>query len=226
LLVRVQAAEDDQLLASKHVAERCFENGARVADGVVWFAPRSGFYRMVFFNPDGSHERLCGNGLLIAAAALAPQAPAVVHPIDHPPIDVRVAAGHVQASSCISAERFVRAPTTLGPIVDTGSPHLVLERADSAELDLAAFARALVGELDVNVTVYRLDRGVARARTFERGVDAETLACGTGALAVAFAAHGPVEVRYPGGSYRARAVREGNEVRWTLATAASGVRPG
>ena len=222
LLVVLEQADDARLLGANGTAARCFHGRERVADGVAWFAPRDGFHRMAFFNPDGTDERLCGNGLLIAAAVLGGESGALLHPFDHPPVQVRHVDGRVEANARVPLSRRA---SSAGPIFDTGSPHLVLEHNGPDGLDLAPFARPLVDSLDANVTLYRLDGDVATVRTFERGVNAETLACGTGALAVAFALERPVEVRYPGGTYRAHAERQGAHVRWTLSTAADGVRP-
>jgi diaminopimelate epimerase len=57
-----------------------------------------------------------------------------------------------------------------------------------------------------NVNFASIDGGAIRVRTFERGVEGETLACGTGAAAVAYAAiavhccESPVQVIFPGGN--------------------------
>ncbi|MBI4912753.1 MAG: hypothetical protein HY823_08440 [Acidobacteria bacterium] len=73
-------------------------------------------------------------------------------------------------------------PHTYGWI---GNPQLVVERSGVAALDLGAFARPLRRHpgfkegTNVNV-VEVLDRGRARIRSWERGVEGETLCCGTG----------------------------------------------
>lgn len=221
LLVVVEPADDERLRAASHVARHCFVDGERIADGVAWFAPRDGHYRTAFFNPDGTAERLCGNSLLVAAAALANHKPATVRPFDYPSVEVHAPA-HVEASACIPVDAAKRDESVHGPVFDTGSPHLVVERENVAGIDLEKLARPLVESLAVNVTVYSVTRDVATVRTFERGVNAETLACGTGALAVALAVGRAVEVRYPGGVYAARAERRDGDYHWTLST--DGVR--
>lgn len=224
LMVLVEAAEDARLRGASDISSHCFSEGRRVADGVAWFAPREGSFRMIFVNPDGTHERLCGNGLLVAAATLGRSSPVLVLPFDHPPVQAEHVSGRVRASSAVPLSDVVRPRAPFGPVLDTGSPHLVVERGDVGDMDLAGFARPLVAALDVNVTVFALRAAVATVRTFERGVEAETLACGTGALAVALALEHAVEVLYPGGTYTARAERVGQEVCWTLSTSAEGVR--
>jgi diaminopimelate epimerase len=218
LLVVVGAATDEELRQAHHVAGRCFSGEERHADGVAWFAPRDDFVRTAFFNPDGSYERLCGNSLLIAAAVFGHETGVKVRPFDHPAIEVRASASRVEAGARVPIDQVLRGASAGGKVFDTGSPHLVIERADTTELDLAGLARPLVASLDVNVTVYALSGEVATVRTFERGVNAETLACGTGALAVALSAERALEVRYRGGSYSARAERGAGHVEWSLST--------
>jgi diaminopimelate epimerase len=222
LLVVVEPATDDELLTRSARARDCFHHGERIADGIAWFAPRDGSFRTAFFNPDGSLERLCGNSLLIAAAVLAKEGPVVVCPFDHAPI--RVSFGEwVEASARVPITSVHHEPHSKGPVLDTGSPHLVIAHDEVEGLELATFARPLVEALGVNVTTYALRGEVASVRTFERGVNAETRACGTGAIAVALAVGHPVEIRYPGGSYRATAARNGAHVDWRLLTDAAHV---
>lgn len=223
LLVVIEPASDARLRAASDIAGRCFSGQERIADGIAWFAPRGDHFRTAFFNPDGTAERLCGNSLLIAAAALADGAPATVHPFDHAPVEVHSSA-RVQASATIALEKFVRGESAAGPVLDTGSPHVVVQHDDVTGADLEELARPLIASLGVNVTLYTLVGDVATVRTFERGVNAETLACGTGALAVAFAVERALEVRYPGGTYMARAERTARDVRWSLSAPAHRVR--
>ena len=74
------------------------------------------------------------------------------------------------------------------------------------------------------MTVYSTTGAAISVRTFERGVNAETLACGTGAIAVALACEREIEVRYAGGSYRVSTRAEDGHVRWSLATSSRSVR--
>jgi diaminopimelate epimerase len=102
--------------------------------------------------------------------------------------------------------------TFRGISIDTGVPHVVLwvDDVDSVEVDSIGrafrFARDFQPEgTNVNF-VQILGRSRVKMRTYERGVEAETLACGTGAVAAGLAANlqrgalSPVEVQVPGGT--------------------------
>ena len=74
--------------------------------------------------------------------------------------------------------------------VDTGVPHVVMQVKDIENFDLISFGRKvryhkMFAPAGTNVNVYeKLDNGKIRMRTYERGVEGETMACGTGAVAV------------------------------------------
>ena len=75
--------------------------------------------------------------------------------------------------------------------VNTGVPHVVSQVENIENFDLVSFGRAIryhkkFAPDGINVNVYeKLENGKIRIRTYERGVENETMACGTGAVAVA-----------------------------------------
>ena len=77
---------------------------------------------------------------------------------------------------------------------DTGVPHLVtfIDDINAADMDLAKDLRA---KYNANVNFAQMIDGELFVRTFERGVEAETLACGTGmcACALAYRIHAPID---------------------------------
>lgn len=78
-------------------------------------------------------------------------------------------------------------------LIDAGVPHAVVRVAGLESFPVEAFGRALrrhkvFGKAGANVDFVSLKDGCLRLRTYERGVEAETLACGSGAAASAAAA--------------------------------------
>jgi diaminopimelate epimerase len=75
--------------------------------------------------------------------------------------------------------------------LDTGAPHAVTVADDLRALDIVSLGRSIrhdpaFAPLGTNVSFFRLQEpGRIEMRTYERGVEAETLACGTGAVACA-----------------------------------------
>jgi diaminopimelate epimerase len=172
------------------------------ADGVLVVGPDgSGRVRVLFFNPDGG-EAFCGNGSRCAAryAATRGAAPAAM--------TLATAVGDVAAMVDGGVVRLtLPPPRDLGAIVLEGAaetfrgrriiagvPHVVIPVAGLASYPLERVGPLLrrhpeLGPSGANVDLVESDeRGRIHVRTWERGVENETLSCGTGAVAVAMAA--------------------------------------
>jgi diaminopimelate epimerase len=79
-------------------------------------------------------------------------------------------------------------------VLDTGSPHYVKFVPEMPAEDFVSQARKIRNSEEyitdgINVNFAKISSDKVEMRTFERGVEDETLACGTGATAVALAAH-------------------------------------
>jgi diaminopimelate epimerase len=208
-------------------ARRVCRRGLSVgADGVLVVGPEDGAVRVRFLNPDGG-EAFCGNGSRCAARF------AMLRGWGGGTLRLRTSAGEVEAR--VTADRVRLAlppPVDLGPWrgsvgedrlagrrILAGVPHLVLEVEDAAVAPLARWGPALAhhadfGEAGTNVSVVAPGAGGTLAiRTWERGVEGETLSCGSGAVAGAhsFALRGgPADVRVvPASGVPLRVVLEG-----------------
>ncbi len=183
------------------------------ADGVVLIedaGDNDGIdFRWRYVNADGSEGEMCGNGAMCGARY------AVLHEIAESPARFLTPDGVVIAEVDDPHKPTVRIGVSdPGPIrrevvevdgieldfraLKMGVPHAVTIVDDvDAFADAGAFARIgrAVREHDafapagtnVNV-IHRIDERTIRMRTYERGVEAETLACGTGAVASAVVA--------------------------------------
>ncbi len=170
--------------------------------------------RMRMFNPDGSEAEMCGNGLrclaqFAAARGLVPDPGRMTVETGAGPLEVVVAGAHWTVD--MGAPRLDRAEIPMdgpsGHVVDEaidvagetyritavsmGNPHAVLFVDDVDAIDLAALGPALETHPAfpnrTNVEIVQVEaRDRVQQRTWERGAG-ETLACGTGACAVAVA---------------------------------------
>jgi len=73
-------------------------------------------------------------------------------------------------------------------LIDTGVPHLVTFDADINNFDILE-ARALRHKYNCNVNIASVEDAFMKVRTYERGVEDETLACGTGMAACFYRAN-------------------------------------
>lgn len=181
------------------------------ADGVVFVGPgsRRGAARMIYYNADGSHAAMCGN------AALCSTTLAVRLGVGAPEgMDLETDAGTYRSRTSEPGRAELHlAPVSPPAVVPglqlapgeqqaalgrVGVPHLVVLVDDVDELDLIARGSALrfdpaLAPEGANINFISPDgsgteeRRVWRMRTYERGVEGETLACGTGAVAASCA---------------------------------------
>jgi diaminopimelate epimerase len=174
-------------------ARRVCRRGLSVgADGVLVVGREDGAVRVSFLNPDGG-EAFCGNGTRCAARF------AVMHGLAGETLRLRTAGGDVEARVKGAQVRLeLPGPRDLGPWqgsslsgrrIAAGVPHLILEVEDVGSAPLARWGPMLAhhpdfGPAGTNVNVVAPgEDGVLHIRTWERGVEGETLSCGSGAVA-------------------------------------------
>lgn len=164
-------------------------------------------FRMEFFNPDGSTGMMCGNGgrCIVAFAAdlgiksagkgYLFEAPDGIHSASILENDGRVKIICLKMSDPSDAVQVLD-----GWFVDTGARHFVKFVDDVDAVDVLSEGRDLrwndaFAPEGANVDfVQRMPDGSIRVRTFEKGVEGETLACGTGAVASAVAFNMPENI--------------------------------
>lgn len=175
-------------LSSETVRKLCHRRLGIGADGVILYMPSTrADVAMRIFNADGSEAAMCGNGLRVLAEYLGQNETSV---------DTLSGIRHAKRDRNGIAVDFGK-PTIKhvaeGALVDTGVPHLIL---DSIEL----YQRALELRRKYNANVNFVEKrgNDLFVRTFERGVEAETGACGTGGAAAA-AVYFAQNILYPSG---------------------------
>ena len=162
-------------------------------------------FRMRFFNPDGSEAELCGNGAR-CVAAFAREIGAAKSDV----MRFETLAGDVGAAIVGSGLVKVEMPDPKdlrNDFVNSGVPHRIVPVDDLAKTDVEGEGRRIrysaefaPSGTNVDFVTYHAPHDVS-IRTYERGVEAETGACGTGSVAAALvgvAQHGlffPVTVR-------------------------------
>jgi len=173
------------------------------ADGMIFIEKTDGAdFRWRFFNADGTLADMCGNGARCAARyafiqGIAPQAMTfetgaglirahiesdrVRIGLTEPWVDEAIRELNVNGA----AIRYIQA--------DTGVPHVVIPVADVRDVDVRNLGRTIRHHFafkplgtNVNFSSVTADGRLA-VRTYERGVEDETLACGTGSVAAVLA---------------------------------------
>lgn len=184
-------SHSDSLLIKK-LCDRHFGIGA---DGLILIEDCEGYdFRMLYFNSDGSRGAMCGNGARCASHFAMRHITGfrnITFMADDGPHTARPAGEGLTEISITDVNEIRQAPD--GMIVNTGVPHLVIFTNDNSATDMVSFGRALrwspaYAPDGVNVNLVSITDGIVHVRTYERGVEDETLACGTGITASAIAA--------------------------------------
>jgi len=205
-----------------HICRRRFSIGA---DGIILLEKsKSADFKYRHFNADGFPVKICGNGARavcryaslknITGTNMTFEAEGVPYngwcsedevTIDHPaPIDI-------QTQIEIAHEKIFKG----GGSVVVGVPHLVIFSEDIQKINVLKLGRKYrfhpFFKQGTNVNFVQIvDSKTLKIRTYERGVEGETLACGTGAMASALISHLskglkiPVTVETRGGILRVR----------------------
>jgi diaminopimelate epimerase len=201
-------------------ARVCDRSRSIGADGVILIEPsRKADFRWDFYNADGSRAEMCGNGGRCAARYAVARRIAgretsfeTIAGIIHATVRGRRVKLQMTRPSGLAVDRSL----TLGgrrytySFLNTGVPHAVLFVPDVSKADVTGVGRGIrthrkFAPRGTNVNFAQARDGALWVRTYERGVEAETLACGTGAVAsgILAALHGlaapPVPVRTSGG---------------------------
>jgi diaminopimelate epimerase len=207
---------------ASRVMQLCDRRTGVGADGLVILTPdQPGAVRMAFWNSDGSRADMCGNAALCSTRLsvyleLAPPGDLRLltdaglvearcpdggdqAEIRLPDFDLAEAAGPAVCGLELgSGERWMAFATV-------GVPHLVIRVDDIEAVDLLGRGRSLrsdprVGAAGANVNFVGAPTAASEPwliRTYERGVEGETLACGTGTVAAGVALAARKEAKLP-----------------------------
>jgi diaminopimelate epimerase len=214
----------DKTLSREQVSRLCHRQFGVGADGLILLVPAktaAADWAWQFYNSDGSDAEMCGNGARCFARFIQK-----VASWSQPNVRFETVAGVIQAE--FRGERVTvdltpphsfrlreRVATSQGELevssVNTGVPHAVVFVPDADQ----AMVQQLGAELrwhahfkpkGTNVNFAQvLEPEHIRVRTYERGVEGETLACGTGVTATALVSaramgfQSPVRVQVQGG---------------------------
>ncbi len=197
-LILLNGFEDElEDLRADRIALLCDRHFGIGGDGLILIGPDPEVdMEMRFFNPDGSRS-FCGNGSRCAVRAFFDLG---VGGPDEAPIRFRAIDGIHEGKLLDDGDIEVSIGDVNGVerkedhyFVDTGSPHVLSLFRDIEGVELEEQAvelrRGYEGSGGTNVNLIQLlSKGSLSMRTFERGVDAETLSCGSGVTAAAILA--------------------------------------
>ncbi len=174
---------------SQLARDLCHRQNGVGADGLVVLLPHPDYdFEWEFYNSDGSVADMCGN----ASRAVAHYAHEKGISTDNK-AEFLTGAGVIRATingmyvvSDMTEPEIIRKDIEeygeIWWLIDSGVPHLVAVRDDIEDFNIEQ-ARELRYKYNANVNICKVDSDTMYVRTYERGVEDETLACGTGMVA-------------------------------------------
>lgn len=191
------------------------------ADGIIFIEPsEKADFKWQFFNADGSEAEMCGNGGRCAARFVN------LKGITGPTLTFETQAGILSAqvsgkkvklemtkphSLILDKSLLINGKEETLSSINTGVPHAIKFVEDIEAVDVVYLGRSIrnhshFAPAGTNANFVQLEKGSRLSiRTYERGVEDETLACGTGTVASALIAafkgwvKSPVSVKTKGG---------------------------
>lgn len=200
-------------LAEAQVAALCHRHFGIGADGLILLETAPGAdFRMLYYNSDGRPSTMCGNGGRCLVAFAKALGLVQGHTVKFLAVDGLHTATMDDAGLVSLGMKDVDNVEYLDgyALLDTGSPHFVQWVENVAERDVCNEGRSIRHweefEPDgINVNFVEAREDGLTVRTYERGVEDETMSCGTGVCAAAIASTGEevgsfaIPIRTPGG---------------------------
>jgi diaminopimelate epimerase len=202
------------------IAYLCDRHFGIGADGLIMLEEEGGFdFAMRYFNADGRESTMCGNGgrcLAYFAQLLG---------ISKDEMQFHASDGPHRAKILSQKGNTALVKLEMRPVemndwvndsifLDTGSPHYLIIKDQLDKIDVETLGRKARNDErfaafgGTNVDFLEEKEGILNIRTYERGVEAETLSCGTGVTAAGLAwaikngNASPVEVKTKGGDLK------------------------
>ena len=189
-------------LKRQQIADLCDRRRGVGADGVLVVEKpkvRGADFRMRYYNSDGGEAEMCGNGArcfaLLARAVSGRKGNELRVQTQAGLLTLRTCGREVQVSMTkptklrLGKKVVVAGRKVVVDFLNTGVPHAVLFVRSVRSIDVAKQGRAIryhsaFAPSGTNVNFVEIGRGNRiHVRTYERGVEGETLACGTGVVA-------------------------------------------
>ncbi len=180
--------------SKEQIAQICHRRYGIGADGLILLRRKEGFdFEMLYYNADGGIGSMCGNGGRCAAMF------ARKHGINKEEMNFNTFDGAHHAllvnNEIIKLSMAAVSETENFQndfVLNTGSPHYVKFVDDVDAIDVVGegrnirYSEKFIAE-GINVNFAAIKNDLIQMRTYERGVEDETLSCGTGTVAVAIA---------------------------------------
>ncbi|MFY8129004.1 MAG: diaminopimelate epimerase [Chitinophagaceae bacterium] len=189
--------ENQITLSQKQIASICHRNFGVGADGLMLLQNKEGYdFEMIYYNSDGNPSSMCGNGgrcltqFAKDMGIVQDKYKFIASDGEHDAFIAETGWVHLKMKN---VEHVIN--NNGDYIINTGSPHYVKITTNVKQLDVFTNGKAIRNseahkKEGINVNFVEItDEDNIFVRTYERGVENETLSCGTGVTASALACY-------------------------------------
>ena len=188
--------DDNYCFSHSEVKKICDRRNGVGADGLIIIEKTlDADFKMIYYNADGFIGSMCGNGAR-CAVSFAKELKLIENQCEFLAYD-GMHKGLILEDGLVSIEMvdvsLIEVQNNIWKI-DTGSPHLICFRDNVSDIDVKHEGACIRNSSNyikdgINVNFVKLTKNELFIRTYERGVEDETLSCGTGAVASAIATY-------------------------------------
>lgn len=185
----------DKTLSDEEKSQIVLENvGDR--DGAIFVEMNGNLYHMDYFNRDGKRATFCGNGARTFVRYLKDfysLSGDVSFSTNAGILKAKVSNASSNASNEISVQMpypkykgEIAYDEYKGVLIEVGVPHVVIQIENVDEVEIEKLAPEIRYRFDANVNFFHVLKDTLKIRTYERGVERETLSCGSGITSTAY----------------------------------------
>lgn len=197
--ILINCMKNNIILSQEQISFLCNRHLGIGADGLIRvLSSESHDFKMVYYNADGNEGSMCGNGGRTVAAFVYNEGLAgekmkfIAYDGEHEAIILKYEDNSFEVKLSMKDARIDKFNESF-LLVNTGSPHYVCRVDNLADFDVVQNGRKIrydskLSADGINVNFMEIIDNQIYLRTYERGVEDETLSCGTGVTASAIAA--------------------------------------
>lgn len=207
VIIDARTLENVSILSKAVIKKMCHRRFGVGADGLmVIMEHETADFKMKYYNSDGNLSSMCGNGGRCISHLFSTKSgdqERMTFVFDHCKYTAH-RVGEQQIALNMQPVHVINRDES-AYVLDTGSPHFVTFQESLVGLDVKSAGAKIryskrYSDEGINVNFCSWDESVLTVNTYERGVEDETLSCGTGVTAAAIALH--KESSWRDGNYR------------------------
>ena len=199
----------------KRLSELCKRHFKIGADGIIFFE-EGNLFSMSYYNSDGTRAEICGNGARSIVKFFLDQNKVKIKEFEFE-TDIGKMKTKIDETIWVLfpmpvVKKTVEVNGIKGFLVNSGVPHFIVQTENVEKIDVAKEGRRIRFSKVFNkegTNVDFIEIKTNKVRVYERGVESETLSCGSGAIAISSYYKKNMLLFFHGGTLKTKIEKEG-----------------